>query len=151
MSEDAEFLEELCTIDEAYAWIPTGAEHDLEITPSWCELVLEVKRTEEWPINVRVPLRRHDGELIIQVLHDVLHPGLSTIAGEHLWDALDDVVDRIQKRVTKGKDPMRRDVGQALGLATAMAIIESPLEPDVDAIRAVAMERWEIRNGVSSD
>jgi hypothetical protein len=117
-------------------------------------LVLEVKRTDDgelnpsWPLNVRMPLRRHDGELIIEVLHQVLHPNAGGVANDMIWTELDEVVDRIQARVQKGKEPLKRDVGQALGLATTLAIIENPYAYDVDSIREAAMERWEARTSV---
>ncbi len=154
---DADLLEELATLDEVEARIPTSSEHDAGVVPTWCELVLTIKRNAEpysdgpgeYPISTRMGLRRHDGELIIQVLHDVLHPNQPTHAGEALWDELDMVVDRIQARVTKGKEPRQKDVGQAQGLAMALAILDSPLEPDIEEVRAVAMERWDVRHGIS--
>lgn len=149
---DADMLVELATVDEVYAWIPTDMDGRNEITPQWCELVLEVKRTDDgeltpaWPLNVRMPLRRHDGELMIQVIHEVLHPNSGGEPRDMLWVELDEVVDRIQDRIERGKDPLKRDVGQALGLATALAILENPYAYDVDQIREAAMERYEGRN-----
>lgn len=150
----ADLLAELASLDEVSAWVPTAANHAAGITPQWCELVLEITRTSDddlapaWPIKQRLPLRRHDGELIIQVLHDVLHPEYPTQAGDAIWAELDAVVERIQRVVNKGKSPSKSLVGQALGLATALAIIERPLEPDVDDIRAVAMTRYAIRHNL---
>jgi hypothetical protein len=154
MSEEAELLQELSTLDECDAWIPTNRDHVESITPPWCELVFEVKRTDDgsltpsWPLNVRMPLRRHDGELMIQALHDALHPNAGGSVREMLWAELDDVVDRIQKRVNKDKPPRLRDVGQAQGLALALAILVNPFAYDVDAIRAEAMARYDARNGM---
>jgi hypothetical protein len=157
MEDDADLLAEIATLDEVSAWIPTGADHDYGITPQWCELVLEIKREADddedgpgaWPFNTRLALRRHDGELISSVLGEVLHPTRNRMAIEAIWDELDEVVERIQRRVAKGKEPMRRDVGHALGLATALAIIDRPHDPDVDEVRAVAVERYELRHGIS--
>jgi hypothetical protein len=41
-----------------------------------------------------------------------------------------------------------RDVGQAQGLALALAILVNPFAYDVDAIRAEAMARYDARNGM---
>jgi hypothetical protein len=148
MSEDAELLKELATLDECDAWIPTNRDHVEGITPPWCELVLEMKRRDDWPLNVRMPLRRHDGELLIQALHDALHPDAGGSVREMLWSELDDVVDKIQRRVDRGKQPLNKHVGQAQGLALALAILVNPFAYDVDAIRVEAMARYEARNGL---
>lgn len=156
MDDAADLLAEVATLDEVTAWIPTGADHDHGVTPQWCELVLEMKRDEDddedgpggWPFSTRLALRRHDGELISEVLGQVLHPTRNRMANEAIWDELDEVVERIQRRVAKGKEPMRRDVGQALGLATALALLDRPHDPDVDEVRAVAMDRYETRHSV---
>lgn len=142
---DADLLIELASIDEIEAHIPTNREHVQEAVPSWCDLVLKVRRHGEWPITLAAPLRRHDGELISQVLKDVLHPKHNAGAEAGMWHELDAVVDRIQARVERGKEPKKRDLGQALGLATAIALVNNPVEPDVDDVRATAMERWESR------
>lgn len=147
MPTDTELLIELATIDEIEAWVPTGAEHDAGTVPSWCELVFKAKRVgSEFPLNVTMPLRRHDGELICEVIHDVLHPDRPSSASSAIWDELDAAVDSIQRRIGRGKEPLKADVGQALGLATALAMIANPADPDVDAVRAEAMERWELRH-----
>lgn len=146
MTTDAELLIDLATLDEVEARIPTGTDHDHDITPQWCELVLKLKRSGDWPINQGLPLRRHDGELIIEVLSDVLRPDRPSSASSGIWDELDTVVDSIQRRIARGKPPLKADVGQALGLATALAYIANPANPDVDEIRAEAMERWEERH-----
>jgi hypothetical protein len=127
---DAELLVELGTLDEVNAEIPTVMDHDQGVVPSWCELRLSINRDDEepthWPLRVDMPLRRHDGELIIQVLHDVLHPTAGGHAGDQIWEDLDRVVDKIQRRVGKGLNPRNVDVGQALGLATAIARLQTP-------------------------
>ena len=148
---DAELLGELATLDEVEAYIPTVKDHQAGSYPDWCELTLRLQRLDDGTLKPSIPifqqllLRRHDGELIIQVLHDVLHPGHKSGSTEEMWAALDAVVDRIQKRVRKGKSPQPEDRGEALGLATAIALIDNPFKPDVDAVREVAMERYELR------
>lgn len=160
LPDDVELLTELATLDEVEAWIPTGAEHDASITPPWCELVLSIKRKHDkddengpgsWPIHQNLALRRHDGELIIQVLDEQLHPGITRSRDDAVWAEFDKLVDRIQRRVVKGRSPMTKHVNQALGMATAIAIMSNPVEPDIDEVRAVAMERWHIRHGIPFD
>lgn len=151
----ADLLVELATIDEVSAHIPTGADHDAGIVPPWCELVLNVKREADsdgpgddgpgtWPINTgSLTLRRHDGELIIEVLQSVLHPAHVSSAVAQVWDELDTVYAKIMRRVERDKEPLKKDVGMALGLATALAIMLDPIEPDVDEVRGLAVERYE--------
>jgi hypothetical protein len=145
-SESADLLEELATLDEVEAILPDDMDHTREAVPKWCELVLRVKRIGEYPIGISMPLRRHDGELIMQVLHDVLHPARESSSGKQIWREFDDAVDRIQARVLRGKDPRPADVGEARAYATALAILGRPMDPDPDAVRDVAMVRWETRN-----
>lgn len=157
MPDDAELLVELATLDEVSAWIPTGADHDAEAVPPWCEVMLTIKREPSpsgdindpgtWPVNTTLPLRRHDGELVIQVLHEVLHPSSGGQVKAMLWSELDEVVDRIQKRVERDRAPRLRDVGRAQGLTRAIAILVNPFAYDEDEVRAEAMERHVERHG----
>lgn len=150
-NDTADYLAELATVDEVEAYIPTAKDHQEGMTPTWCELVLSITRTDDgtlnpsWPLNVRMPLRRHDGELIMEVLHSALHPNPGGAALEQCWDRLDKLVFKIMKRAKKGKDVTALK-GEALGLAYAIAFIDSPMQPDVDGVRALAMERYDIRH-----
>ena len=147
MPTDAELLIELASLDEIEAYVPTSTEHDMGAVPPWCELVVKMKRTTtDFPLSTTLPLRRHDGELLIEVVRDVLHPDRSSSASEYLWEELDTIVDSIQRRVERDRPPRQSDVGHALGLATALAAIANPADPDVDAVRSEAMERWESRH-----
>ena len=153
LPDDAELLAELATLDEAGARIPTSREVDAGQVPPWCELVLHVRRDgriEDRPIHTGdMYLRRHDGELIIEVLDQVLRPNHSMSYTDQIWSALDDAVERIQRRVAKGKAPRPDDVGEARGLAIALAAMTNPREPNVDEVREVAMTRFDIRHGIS--
>lgn len=140
MSSD--LLIELSTMDEANAWVPTPQDQDAGLVPNWCELVLEFKRTAEWPLSAQLPLRRHDGELLATLIHEALHPTAGGSTREMVMMELDEVVDRIQRRVAKGKTPKAVDVGLARGLATAVAIMTNPYAYDVDSVREEAMERF---------
>lgn len=143
--ETYDLLLELATLDEVTAILPTAMDGGVGNVPVWCELLLEIRRfddgtlTPAWPLNARLPLRRHDGELIIEALNEVLHPQLVD-PQEALWVELDVVVLRIQRRVERGKEPRLKDVGQALGLATALAHLTGS---DLDEIRGQAMTRFE--------
>lgn len=149
---DKEMLQELATLDDVTAYVPTNADHVAQAVPAWCELVLEIKRENdgtppgEWPLNYRVPLRRHDGELIIEVLDDVLHPSRGNGAADRIWLALDECIDKIMKRVNKDKSPHEEDRFTAVGLTRALALLISPFNPDEDVIKDIAMERYAIRN-----
>lgn len=147
-SEVAELLEELATLDEVEAYIPTSKDHAAGATPEWCELVLHVKRDDDWPLRVSAPLRRHDGELIIEVLDSVLHPNRGGGAADMIWRELDRVVDRIQRRVERDLEPRKADVAEARAYSMALAFVQSPYEPDVDLIKDIAMQRYETRNGL---
>lgn len=143
MPRTSELLAELSSFDDLQAWVPRDDQQRDGVVPMWTEVVLEASRTGgDFPVNIRVPLRRHDGEAIIATLHEALHPrGAGTIT-DTLWLELDDVVDKIQKRVKKKRPPKPEHVGVARGLATAIAIMVSPYAYDVDAIREQAMDRW---------
>jgi hypothetical protein len=143
----AELLIELCTLDEVEAYIPTVADHDTGAVPPWCELVLTFKREDrEWPLNHRIPLRRHDGELIIEVLHGVLHPNAGLSIAQMIWRDLDARVDRIMRRVNKGMEPLKRDVGEANGLTMALARLINPYDPKPDGVKETSMERYDARH-----
>lgn len=137
----------LATLDEVSAELPGSTDQDLGHVPPWCELLLEIRRIDDgtlkpaWPLNARLPLRRHDGELIIEALDEVLHPQRAE-AQEAIWDELDVVVVRIQRRVERDKAPRPKDAGEALGLATALAMITGR---DLNDVRDEAMQRYEER------
>lgn len=146
MEETAELLTELSTFDEAEVMLPGGEDHIAGVVPDWCEVVLALKRRGgDFPIATQIPMVRHDGELIIELLHNALHPDAGGSALMGMWVDLDEVVDDIQARIAKGKEPLKRDTGLALGLTIGIARVMNPFNPDVDMVRTVAMERWESR------
>lgn len=135
-ASQAEALLELASLDSCEARIPTNSDHVAGVVPSWCELVLVTERDGR---PHKEYLRRHDGELIIEVLDEVLHPVRPSVENM-LWDHIDDVVERL---MTGNADD--DDRGIAVGLSTAMAILRSPRsdDPDVDSVRDEAMARYE--------
>lgn len=131
-------LQELAEIEV----IATGASDHVEGTvPQWCELVLDLTDDEG---TKRIHLRRHDGELIIEALHEVLHPhtNKSSPVGK-LWEELDDTMDFLRA----DDEPEEEDRVRARTLAYAIALLEQPYaeEPDIAAVRERAVERWEAR------
>lgn len=93
------------------------------------------------------PTEPRNGRTIVQALF------------EELWKELDTIVDHIMSeghptgRNTWNPDSiesMQRQFqeygewrGQAQGVAYALAVLTNPYDPNVDKIRAEAMERWE--------
>lgn len=142
---DYELLLPLATLDEVSVSALGSMDGDLGYAPHWAELLMEITRTDDGTLTPAVPmhnkmlLRRHDGELIIEALSEVLHPN-RVDPQEELWEDLDHVVMRIQRRVERDKSPRLKDVGQALGLATALSYLTGR---DLDDIREMAMQRYE--------
>lgn len=138
MTSDRELLQELAEIEV----IATGASDHVDgSVPQWCELVLDL--TDDGGTK-RIHLRRHDGELIIEALHEVLHPNThksSPVA--RLWEELDDTMDFLRA----DDDPEEEDRVRARTLAFAIALMTQPYaeEPDIAAVREEAVRRWEER------
>lgn len=149
---DKELLQELATLDEVTAYVPTNKDHVDGKVPSWCELVLGVQRDRAGNapafVGMELYLRRHDGEMIIEVLDEVLHPNRGGGAVDTIWAALDDSIEAIMGRVNKNKSPHDEDKGMASGLTRALALLVTPFEPDEDAIKDIAMDRYAIRHGL---
>lgn len=140
-----ELLQQLATLDEVSVTALGSMDGDLGHTPQWAEILVEITRTDDgtlkpaWPLHSVMPLRRHDGELIIEALNEVLHPHRAG-AQEAIWDELDVVVVRIQRRVERDKAPRPKDAGQALGLATALSMMTGR---DLEDVKDEAMQRYE--------
>lgn len=63
---------------------------------------------------------------------------------EMLWADLDAVMSRL---MAEGEAAEESDKGEAYGLARAIALMDDPWQPDIDAVRAEAVERWEETHG----
>jgi hypothetical protein len=141
MSEAAKMLRTMTRIESVEATEVGDADQVLGTVPEWCELVLDFEAQGQ---KRRAHLTRHDGELIIEVLHSVLHPNTHKNSPvQRLWAELDDVMDYL----VDVDEPEPEDKVRARALAEAIALIAQPYaeEPDIDAVRAEAMERWENR------
>jgi hypothetical protein len=146
----AELLVELGTFDEVEVTAITDAEH--RAWPKWTEVVLLMRRNDvRWPLNYKIPMTRHDGELIIEILHTVLHPQAGGSIVDKLWSDLDDVIERIMRRVNKGRDPLKADMGEARGLTRAIAMMTNPYEPNEEVTKGIAMDRYAVRHGLPTD
>lgn len=65
---------------------------------------------------------------------------------ELVFQKLDAIMDRLMDARLDGQTPEESDVQQAKAYADCLAIFTNPYSPNVDAIRAEAMDRWEARN-----
>lgn len=63
---------------------------------------------------------------------------------EMMWEELDGVMALLM--ANKAKD-VAYAKGRAYGLATALALLQTPYDPNVDSVRAQAMARWEASHG----
>ena len=104
----------------------------------WSDLILEVGKIGG--SNYRLDLTRPAGEAIVDALHEVLHPWAGQSIIEHIWSELVVTIDSLMTG-----DPDDEERGYARGLATAIAYLYNPLDPDVDAVRSEAMERWQMQ------
>lgn len=65
---------------------------------------------------------------------------------ESAWAMLDELVDQIMSdKLSLPGSEEPATVGEALGVARVIALFLNPYNPNVDAVRAEAMQRWEDR------
>ena len=133
MGETSGLLRELASLDEVECVAVTEAEQRREEAPGWAELKLNLDRGGK---SITLWLRRHDAELIIEVLHEVLHPNAGGTIRSQAWVLMDMAYAALMEN--KG-DPQRK--GECLGLAQALALLENPYKPSIDAVRETARER----------
>ena len=88
---------------------------------------------------------RHDGEATAMALLRGMHPDAGRSISARLWDGIDEAMDGLLGMELDEDDKIKTQ-GVALGLATALALIRSPVKPDVDAVRKEAKERWTVRH-----
>jgi hypothetical protein len=137
MGETADLLKSLATIDEIECAPVTDADQRNGIAPPWAELKLQMERDGK---RMLLWLRRHDGELMIEVLREILHPHAGGSILQKLWSRMDELFAEL----TEGpKNPELS--AEARGLATAIAHMESPYKPDIKIVRRMAAERYEAR------
>jgi hypothetical protein len=110
-----------------------------ELCAEWAEVILSIDNGEDDPGEV--DLTRAAGEAIIQVLGDVMHRWAGKSILDSIWEELDLAMDSLMDG-----EPEDEERGYARGLATAIAYLYNPINPDVQQIRADAVERWEERS-----
>jgi len=75
-------------------------------------------------------------------------PAVTSTRGKSLlammWEELDSIMDRLMHPGSEAEDG--RDPGRAEGVAYCIAVVQSPYAPNINDIRAQAVERWEERN-----
>lgn len=133
-------LLELARLESVEVVAVGDGDHTAEKVAPWCEIVLNL---EDSSGTRQVQLTRHDGELIIEALHEVLHPQDNRRhPAQKIWSELDEIMDYLMEG-----DPEPEDKAAARAYATALAYIMKPHAdaPDINEIRAIAKERWEAR------
>lgn len=108
--------------------------------PKWSELILDIGVEQEPRRQYTAPLTRAAGELIIDALHEALHPWSGKPIVQMLEDELDESYGTIMQAKGKG---VEKEKGVALGLATAIAHMYNPYQPNIDTVREDAQSRWE--------
>jgi hypothetical protein len=138
---DVEELLPLSQFDEVEALTVGSGDHDARAVGPKTEIILNLilgGRVQ------RVEMTRHDAELIIAALHEVLHPHTHKSSPvTRIWEKLDETMDYLME----DDDPEPEDVATARAYATAIAFIRQPLAeaPDIVAVREEAVERWDAR------
>lgn len=138
---DLQLLVQLGTVDDVSCVALTDADHVAGGIPKWSELRLDIEREGKLLNHY---LTRHDGEAISLALLRAMHPNAGKSISGLLWERLDEIMTGLMEKLYEG-DELPRMQGEALGLATAVALIRSPHAPDVDAVRKEARERYEAR------
>ena len=122
---------------EITARIPTAAEGSAGDVEPWTELLLWVTQEGD-DDGPGMELTRAAGEAILETVNQALHPYSGVTIREQIWEALDEVMERLMGGAAEPDDR-----GQAQGLAMALAIFLNPYTPRIDVIKEEAMERWQ--------
>jgi hypothetical protein len=123
------------------ATIPEDADAGKNLSPNWSDLRVTVEPEAMAPTTLH--LTRSAGELLIMQVGDVLHPWAGMSIREHIEAELDTRMDGLMD----GSEATPEAKGTALGLALAIAYMYNPIDPNVDAVREEAMDRWAERHG----
>lgn len=78
----------------------------------------------------------------------LMDPHRPTCDGLSVLEMIEAELDAIMERLMAPEGAQAedgRDPGRAEGLAVAIAIIRNPYRPDLDLVRAMAVERWEAK------
>jgi hypothetical protein len=139
--EDLKLLLQLGTVDNITTTALTDADHIAGGIPRWAEIVVDVEREGKL---LRHYFTRHDGEALVMSVLRGMHPQAGRPVVGFLWERLDDCMVGILDGEIEPDEKLRFK-GEALGLAFAIATIRRPHDPDVDAVRKEARERYDAR------
>lgn len=129
---------------EVEAWIPSERDARDGECEEWTEVILQLDSDLTEP--VALDLTRAAGEAIISTLGDVMHRWAGKSIINHIWEELDLTMDELMAKTAEPDD-----AGYARGLAMALAYMYNPLNPDIEQVRADAVERWESRQPAEDD
>jgi hypothetical protein len=142
VAEDLKLLTQLGSVEDIQCIPLTDADHVAGGIPRWAELRLDIQRDGKL---LQHYLTRHDGEAINLSIIMAMHPNAGRPVSGVLWAQLDEAMEHIMSGELDEEVEKPRMQGKALGLAYAIAAIRSPHDPDVDAVRREAKERYEAR------
>jgi hypothetical protein len=141
MMDDLQMLVQLGTIDGIDCVPLTDADHVAGGIPRWAEIRLDIERDGKMLVHY---FTRHDGEATAMALLRGMHPEAGKPISSRVWELLDEIMTGLMEDLYEGDEKPRMQ-GKALGLATALALLRSPVNPDVDAVRKEAKERYGAR------
>jgi hypothetical protein len=140
--DDLKLLLQLGTVDDITTTALTDADHIAGGIPKWAEIVVDVQREGKL---LRHYFTRHDGEALVMSVLRGMHPQAGRPVVGFLWEGLDRCMDALLGAGKLDAAEKARTQGEALGLATAIATIRRAHDPDVDAVRKEARERYDAR------
>lgn len=139
--EDIQMLLQLGTVDNIETVALTDADHVAGGIPKWAEIRCDIQRQGKLLMHY---LTRHDGEALVMSVLRAMHPNAGKPVSSHLWTRLDVCMDKILSGELDETEKAKEQ-GMALGLATALALVRSPHDPNVNAVRKEAKERYDAR------
>lgn len=99
------------------------------------------------------PTTPRNGRTIVQALLEELQNELDTVVELIMEEGEPELPSGQRTEVTAWREQAEEWQkygewrGQCQGLAYALAVLKNPYRPDVDAVRAEAMKRWEDNDG----
>jgi hypothetical protein len=127
----------------------TDASARREGAPEWAEVLLSIGPDPNHGGTTNRYLTRNAGYTVMDELNSVLRPWAGRRLVDMLWEELDSITDRLMRDAPEDSwgdeewNSYNQDVGAARGIAYCIAIITNPYNPSIDAIREIAMERYE--------
>jgi len=125
-------------------------DQDTGKVPQWCDLTVTIEHGDQadsnWAVrnedgSVTLFMTRAAGQVVIDVIYETLHPYSGRSIQEVMRRQLDEVVERLMTGKAEDGDKFL-----ARGMAMAMACLRNPLNPDWEAIRDDAVDRYNANN-----